>query len=141
MPDALRQFTYLLLLLGWALPVIALHWAVGAPELRAHLRLLAVAILTPTVYLSLADAMAINAGIWSISEDLTLGWRIGTLVFEEAVFFFLTNVLVAQSIVLFLSPIARARAQHLARRMLPQKRRSPSEQGVDTGVAGDAARR
>ena len=141
MPDALRQLTYLLLLLGWALPVIALHWLMGAPELRAHLRLLAVAILTPTVYLSLADAMAIDAGIWSISEELTLGWRIGTLVFEEAVFFFLTNVLVAQSIVLFLSHTARARAHHLAHRMLHRKRRSRTRRGVDPAVGDGPATR
>jgi lycopene cyclase domain-containing protein len=112
MPDHL---TYLALLIGWAAPVITLHWLVGAPELRARLRLLAVAVLVPTVYLSLADAIAIGSGVWSISEELTLGWRAGSLVFEEALFFFLTNVLVAQSIVLFLSASTRARVQRLMR--------------------------
>jgi lycopene cyclase domain-containing protein len=112
MPDRL---TYLALLIGWAAPVIALHWLVGAPELRARLRLLAVAVLVPTAYLSLADSVAIGSGVWSISEELTLGWRAGSLVFEEAIFFFLTNVLVAQSIILFLSASTRARLQRLIR--------------------------
>lgn len=113
-----ERLTYFALLIGWAAPVIALHWAVGAPELRARLKLLAIAVLVPTVYLSLADAVAIDAGVWSISEELTVGWRVGSLVFEEALFFFLTNVLVAQSIVLFLSRPARDRADRMARSVL-----------------------
>jgi lycopene cyclase domain-containing protein len=114
MPD---QVTYLMLLVGWAVPIIALHWIVGAPELRARLKLLSVAVFVPTVYLALAEAYAIGHGVWSISEDLTIGWRAGSLVFEEAVFFF-TNVLVAQSIILFLSPTARQRADRMARLVL-----------------------
>ena len=115
MPD---QVTYLMLLVGWAGPIIALHWIVGAPELRARLKLLAVAVLVPTAYLALADAYAIGHGVWSISEELTIGWRAGSLVFEEAVFFFLANVLVAQSLILFLSPTARRRADRMARLVL-----------------------
>jgi lycopene cyclase domain-containing protein len=110
MPDNL---VYLALLLGWALPVLALHWIVGAPELLARWRLLVVAVGVPTVYLSVADAVAIGSGVWSISEELTLGLRAGSLVFEEVLFFLVTNLLVAQSVVLFLSPGARARADRL----------------------------
>ena len=133
-----ESLTYLLLLLAWALPVIALHWCVGAPELRAHARLLLVAVLVPTIYLSLADAVAIDAGIWSISEELTVGWQIGTLVFEEVVFFLLTNVLVAQSIILFLSPSARARAQHLAGRALNHVRRPRRRAATEQPAASDS---
>lgn len=118
----LERFTYLALLIGWAAPVIALHWIVGAPELRARLKVLAIAVLVPTVYLSLADAVAIGSGVWAISEELTVGWRAGSLVFEEALFFFLTNVLVAQSIILFLSPSARDRADRIARSLLRRPR-------------------
>jgi lycopene beta-cyclase len=113
MPESL---TYLLLLLVWAAPVIALHWLVGARELFARFRLLAVAVLVPTVYLTLADAFAIGSGVWSISDTLTAGVRAGSLVLEEAIFFFLTNLLVAQSIILFLAPSARGRAARLVRR-------------------------
>lgn len=115
MPDNL---VYLTLLFGWALPVIALHWIVGAPALLARWKVLLVAVSVPTVYLSLADAVAIGSGIWSISEELSVGLRAGSLVFEEALFFLLTNLLVAQSIVLFLAPSARARAGRLFRACL-----------------------
>ncbi len=117
----MERFTYLALLLGWALPVIALHWLLGAPVLRARLPLLAVAVLVPTAYLSLVDATAIGAGVWAISEELTVGLRLGSLVFEEVVFFFLTNVMVAQSMVLFLSPTARSRILQLTRRRTERK--------------------
>ena len=107
----MEQYTYLALLLGWALPVIALHWLVGAPELRRHVRLLIPAIALPTLYLATADAIAISAGAWHISERLTMGLRWRGLVFEEALFFVLTNVMVAQSVVLFLEPEPRARVR------------------------------
>jgi lycopene beta-cyclase len=110
-----ENLVYLSLLLGWALPVIALHWVFGAPELLARWKLLLVAVAVPTVYLSLADAVAIGSGIWSISEELSIGLRAGSLVFEEALFFLMTNVLVAQTIILFLSPSARGRAERLLR--------------------------
>jgi hypothetical protein len=90
-------------------------------------------VLVPTVYLSLADAVAIGAGVWSISEELTVGWRVGSLVFEEALFFFLTNVLVAQSIVLFLSRSARDRADRIVRSLLrrPARPRAQPEERPD----------
>jgi|SRR5215204_878274 len=115
MPD---RFVYLALLLGWALPVIALHWLIGAAELRARWRLLVVAIVMPSLYLAIADSVAIGTGVWSISEELTIGWRVGGLVFEEVVFFLLTNILVAQSVILFLAPSARQRAARLVRRSI-----------------------
>lgn len=132
-----EHLTYLALLFGWAAPVIALHWIVGAAELRARFGLLAIAVLLPTVYLALADAVAIGSGVWSISEELTVGWRAGSLVFEEVIFFFLTNVLVAQSIVLFLSPSARDRAAGRARVLLRRLTRS-TRQRVEPGDAADA---
>ena len=116
-----ERLTYLALLIGWAAPVIALHWLVGAPELRSRFRVLALGVLLPTVYLTLADAFAIGSGVWSISEELTIGLRVGSLVFEEALFFFLTNVLVAQSVILFLAPSARARAWRMARGLMRRR--------------------
>lgn len=113
----MERFTYLALLLVWALPVVALHWAVGAAELRRRARILAAAVLLPTLYLAFADAVAIGSGAWHISDRLTLGVRWRGLVFEEVLFFFLTNLMVAQSVILFLSPATRARALRLVRRV------------------------
>lgn len=109
---------YLALLFGWALPVIGLHWLVGAPELKAHRWVLLLGVLVPTAYLVLADTVAIGSGVWEISRTYTIGVRVGGLVLEEVIFFVLTNVMVAQSIILFLSPSARRRAWERGRSLL-----------------------
>jgi len=121
-----ERLTYLALLLGWALPVVALHWLVGARVLRRNARLLVVAVLVPAIYLSLADAVAIGSGVWQISAELTLGLRLGSLILEEAIFFLLTCVMVAQSVVLFLSAEARANGLRLLRRLLRRPDRPPT---------------
>ena len=92
--------TYLIFLLGWALPVIALHWVAGGHILRAHRRLLLVATLTPTIYLTLADGIAIRLGIWSLHPGRLLGISIGDVPLEEALFFLLTNLMVVQTVTL-----------------------------------------
>ncbi|MFN8557975.1 MAG: lycopene cyclase domain-containing protein [Dehalococcoidia bacterium] len=118
--------TYLALLLGWALPVVALHWVVGAPELRRRFRVLVPAVLAPTAYLVLVDTVAVSSGAWHISDDLTVGWRWGGLVLEEALFFFLTNVMVAQSVILFTAKEPRARLRRL---LTLRWRRRPARSG------------
>lgn len=90
------------LILAWAPPVLALQWAVGGSEFSSNKKLYALAIGIPTVYLWLADALAIHWGIWSISTDYTVGWKVGSLPVEEAVFFLMTNLLVVQGLWLFL---------------------------------------
>jgi lycopene cyclase domain-containing protein len=95
--------TYLLFELTWALPVIAIQWLVGPGCLWASRRLLLSAVGVVTLYLSLADALAITGGIWSISPARTLGLSLGPLPLEEALFFLVTNVMVVQSIVLIRS--------------------------------------
>lgn len=92
--------TYLIFLLGWALPVIALHWAAGGRILFAHRRLLLVATILLTVYLAIADGIAIHLGIWSLHPGRLLGISIGDVPIEEALFFLLTNLMVVQTITL-----------------------------------------
>ncbi len=104
----LGPFTYLALLLGWALPVIAFQWAVGHACLRANGRVLAPGVLIPTVYLSLADGLAIRNGIWTLSPTLTLGLAPLGIPVEEALFFFLTNVMVVQGLILLRHRTGRA---------------------------------
>src|SRR5437588_472349 len=101
MGDVVERFTYLTLLAVWALPVVGLHWLVGARTLRRHWRVLVLAVGIPSAYLSAADGIAISAGAWHISDRLTLGLRWHGLVLEEALFFLLTNLMVAQSVILF----------------------------------------
>lgn len=98
------EVTYLLFLLGWAGPVLVLHWLAGGPELRKRWRALALATLLSTLYLSAADRFALGSGIWRISPDRSLGVFLFGLPLEEFLFFLITNLMVAQSIVLLATP-------------------------------------
>ena len=104
--------TYLALQLGWALPPIMLQLGFGADILRRHWRLVLMAIVPTTLYLSGADAIAINAGTWTIDPAQSLEWYIGgVLPFEEFLFFLNTNVLIVFGITLLLAQESQARLQ------------------------------
>jgi lycopene cyclase domain-containing protein len=92
---------YLGAILAWAAPVLALQWAVGAPQLWARRRVVALGTLVPAAYLCLADRIAIEYGIWTLSPRYTTGVAIGGLPIEEATFFLVTNLFVVQGLVLY----------------------------------------
>jgi len=92
---------YLSLILVWALPVVLLQWLVGGQYLLKNLKLFALIVLVPTVYLCFGDAFAITDEIWLISPQQTTGIKFGPLPLEEAVFFLITNWMVAQGMILF----------------------------------------
>ena len=94
------HLTYLALETVWAMPVLGLQWAVGRQALWERRRLLIVAIAVPTLYLSIADGIAIANGVWRLHADRILGVRAGDLPIEEILFFLLTNAMVAQSVIL-----------------------------------------
>lgn len=96
--------TYLGLILAWGMPVLAGQWAYAADAIWRRRRALLVALAVPTLYLWLADAVAIRLGIWRISETYTTGLTLAGLPSEEATFFLVTNLLVVQGLVLFLYP-------------------------------------
>lgn len=58
------------------------------------------AFIPPSLYLCVADAIAIKNEVWVISEATSTGVMIGVLPVEEAVFFFVTNLLVVQGTLL-----------------------------------------
>lgn len=101
--------TYLGLILAWALPPVLIQLAFGADILWHHRKLLAGLIFLPGFYLSIADAFAIRSGIWAIDPAQSIGLFIGSLPLEEAVFFFVTVVLLSFGMTLSLSPESRAR--------------------------------
>ncbi|GAB3325301.1 lycopene cyclase domain-containing protein [Haloplanus rallus] len=92
---------YLGAILAWAAPVLALQWVVGAPQLWARRRLVALGVLVPTTYLCVADRVAIEYGIWVLSERYTTGVTLAGLPVEEALFFLVTNCFVVQGLVLY----------------------------------------
>jgi lycopene cyclase domain-containing protein len=102
--------TYLGLELAWAMPVIILQLIFGADIIWRHRRMVLVAVFTLTIYLSLADAFAIQSGVWMINPMKSLGVLLGGILpVEEFIFFLLTNTMVAFGFVLVWSPESRTR--------------------------------
>ena len=96
------KMTYLGLILAWACPVIAGMWFFAGSFLGSRLGLIAAATLIPSVYLWVADRLAIGLEIWTIAADYSTGIMLLGLPIEEATFFLLTNLLVVSGVSLFM---------------------------------------
>lgn len=94
--------TYLSLILIWAPPILAGMWLYDGETLWAYRKTLLITTALPTLYLWIADAVAIRVGIWTISQEYTLGVSPFGLPIEEASFFLFTNLLVVKGILLLL---------------------------------------
>ncbi len=114
-----RPGTYLLLTLLWALPPIIIQLAYGADILWQERRLVVSAIIPLGVYLSTADTLAIRAGIWAIDPAQSTGVFLVGLPIEEAVFFFITVILIVFGVTLVLSEESRKRLALVGRNDRP----------------------
>jgi lycopene cyclase domain-containing protein len=98
------RLAYLVHLLVWTLPVLLGQLAVLGWRYRGATPRVLGAILPPalavTAWLVAADHLAIAAGIWRFGPGLHLGIRLGAVPIEEALFFLLTNLLVAIGVAL-----------------------------------------
>lgn len=92
---------YLGAILAWAGPVLALQWGFGWPYLWRVRRRLALGVAVPTAYFAVADRIAIETGIWSLSPAYTTGVSVAGLPIEEGAFFLLTNLFVVQGLLLY----------------------------------------
>lgn len=102
--------TYLALILVWALPPIMLQIAFGADILWQHRQLVLLSLLPATLYLSLADALAIGVGTWAIDPAQSLQLYLGGILpLEEFIFFLVTNILLTFGILLALTFESRRR--------------------------------
>ncbi len=99
---------YLGAILAWAGPVFALQWGFGWTYLWTRRRVTGLAVAVPTLYLWVADRVALELGVWVISPRFTTGVVPGGLPVEEAVFFLVTNLFVAQGLVLLEGVLAAA---------------------------------
>jgi lycopene cyclase domain-containing protein len=97
-----EETRYLGLILTWSMPIILLQWFFGGNYLLTNKKIFLLSTFIPTFYLWGADGLAISWGIWSISKTYTIGVSFGTLPFEEAVFFLVTNIMVSQGMILFI---------------------------------------
>jgi lycopene beta-cyclase len=93
---------YMGLILAWACPVLVVMWAYAGDHLYELVKPASVAIMVPTIYLWVADRIAIGLGIWDISALYSFNWRPAGPPIEEAVFFLVTNILVVYGVLLFL---------------------------------------
>ena len=102
---------YLFHLLYWFGPVLAFQWVLAAPLLLANLAAIVPSTVVVSVWLTLADLAAIRQGVWEFDERQILGlkWR-NRLPVEEILFFFVSNLLVAQSYVMLAPATARVLA-------------------------------
>ncbi|MDL1910353.1 lycopene cyclase domain-containing protein [Chloroflexi bacterium CFX6] len=104
------KWTYLSIILFWALPAILPQLLFGADILWHYRRLVFWTIAVPGTYLSLMDIVALRDTTWSISKEQTTGILFfGILPLEEAVFFFITNALISFGVTLLLANVSQER--------------------------------
>jgi len=113
--------TYLGLELAWGMFPLTIQVAFGADILWHYRRPVLWTLLPGTVLLSLADALAIHSGTWTIDPQQSLGLALGgVLPVEEFVFFFLTTSMVVFGVTLMI-----ARQSHERARWIPGRLRNP----------------
>nr|POE74289.1 bifunctional lycopene cyclase/phytoene synthase [Quercus suber] len=102
------SFTYLGLILVWAVPFLLLLWSLAYQFLLClPLTSTLVPIVVPTLYLWVVDTLALRRGTWVISSATKTGWEVWSgLEIEEAIFFLLTNMLIVCGLVAFDNAIA-----------------------------------
>lgn len=105
---------YLSILLAWALPPIMLQIGFGGDILRRYGLLVLLALGVPTLYLSLADYLAIGSGTWEINPAQSLHILVGgVLPVEEIIFFLITNTLLVLGMILILARESHVRFAEL----------------------------
>lgn len=106
---------YLSLELAWGLIPILIQLTFGLDTLWQQRRLVALTIIPASIYLSLADFLAIGEGIWTIDPQQSLPILLGgVLPIEEAVFFTLTTTLVTFGLVLGIAVRSREQLRTLS---------------------------
>lgn len=128
---------YLALILGWALPPLMLQLLFGADILLANWRLLAAAIIPPTAYLWLVDALAITDGTWTINPAATTGLKLGPLPVEEMAFFLVTNIMIVSGITLLLAEASQGRLSEV--REWLRRRRAGHRGALETAPVEEPA--
>ena len=109
--------TYLGLELAWFLPPVILQLTFGGDILWLHRRQVAAALLPAVAYLTAADGVAIEAGVWTIALEQSTGVLLGSLPLEELVFFAVTSLLIVFGMTLILAEDSIRRLNAWTRRL------------------------
>ncbi|HCA43033.1 MAG TPA: hypothetical protein DEP28_07250 [Bacteroidetes bacterium] len=96
------KFNYIFHLFSWAGFFIIVQLIAGWKKILNNLKIVIFPVLIMTIYFALVDSVAIGNGIWNFDPEQTLGFKIGNVPLEEILFFFCTNLLVTECIVLLL---------------------------------------
>lgn len=94
------QLTYLVLVAAWAVPVLALEYALGWRTLRDQWRPIAVSAAMATLYFGLASTAAIHDGLWQADSDKRLPLSYDGFVFERWLSVLVTSLAIVQGVVL-----------------------------------------
>ena len=118
------KWTYLSIILFWALPAILPQLLFGADVLWHYRKLVFWAIMVPGTYLSLMDIVALRETTWAISPTQTTGILFfGILPLEEVVFFFITNILITFGMTLLLANVSQERFAEIKKQVQAWKER------------------
>ncbi len=133
------HFTYLVLILAWAMPIIVVQWLMGLDILLLHWKVVVPGIFVPTLYLTVIDAFALGAHTWTINPEQSTGlfFPLIHVPVEEGLFFLVTNTLITQGLVYLWSPEMRQRTRLLLRVL----RRGPGSQAGDKVMQREERRR
>ena len=96
------KWHYFIHLTAWTVPLLAAQWGIGWRIFRRNLRAVFIPALAGGTFFSLIDQVAVRDGLWTFDPAQILGWHLGRLPLEEVLFFFLTSLLVTQSLLLLL---------------------------------------
>ena len=111
-------WTYLSIILFWALPPIVIQMLFGADILWHYRKLVFWGIFVPGTYLSLIDILALSDTTWTISPTQTTGVLFfGILPLEEVLFFFITNVMIVFGMTLLLANVSQERLAEIRDRV------------------------
>jgi len=88
------NYKYLTLIIVWALIPIGVLLIIGWDLIIKNIKNLSISIFLIGGYLSLTDLYAISLGIWTINPKNILNFNFLSLPFEEALFFYVTTLLV-----------------------------------------------
>lgn len=103
--------TYLGLELVWGMVPLSIQLTFGADILWHYRRPVLWTLLPGTLFLSLADAAAINSGTWTIDPRQSLGLVFGGILpLEEFTFFLLTTSMVVFGVTLVIAKESHERA-------------------------------
>lgn len=117
---------YLGAILFWSGPILSIHWGFGWPYLWRLRRTLAVGIAVPTLYLCTIDRLAIEWGLWVLSDLHTTGITVLGLPIEEGAFFFMTSVFAVQTLLMYMWLLDRVERGELTEWKLALTNRTPA---------------